>query len=449
MAVGITLQPNFYGMKVRLSLKTGLLLFCATLFFVPVYAQFLVDMIDTTVTEEKGLWAIYRKTDHLQISGYFQPQFQVAQSKGAESYSGGDFSRFSDNRFMMRRGRIRFDYAHFNEDGLPQAQVVFQFDGTERGVVIRDFWGRIYENKWQLLSFTTGMFARPFGYEVNLSSGDRETPERGRMSQILLKTERDLGLMTTFEPRKKSSPFRLLKLDIGVFNGQGLAGPEEYDGFKDVIGRIYLKPYPVSNKVSISAGASMLHGGIAQGSRYVYRMDGRNTSKSFEVDSSVTNVGARGPRRYFGVDGQIRFKTGWGKTELRSEYWWGKQTGLANQSNTPGEVVSQPYYIRSFQGGFFYFLQDLASPRHQFLVKYDFYDPNRFVRGEEIGAAAGNTQAGDVKYHTLGTGYLFHWNTHIKIVLWYDMVKNERTSLDGFTRDVADNVFTCRVQYKF
>ncbi len=63
---------------------------------------------------------------------------------------------------MLRRARIRFDYAHFREDGLPQAQVVFQFDGTERGVVIRDFWARFYENKWQLFAFTAGMFARPF-----------------------------------------------------------------------------------------------------------------------------------------------------------------------------------------------------------------------------------------------------------------------------------------------
>ena len=49
---------------------------------------------------------------------------------------------------MIRRGRIRFDYAHFNEEGLPQAQVVFQFEGSERGVAIRDFWGRYYENKF-------------------------------------------------------------------------------------------------------------------------------------------------------------------------------------------------------------------------------------------------------------------------------------------------------------
>ena len=51
---------------------------------------------------------------------------------------------------MLRRGRIRFDYVRFNKENKPQIQFVFQFDGTERGVFIRDFWGRIWENKWQL-----------------------------------------------------------------------------------------------------------------------------------------------------------------------------------------------------------------------------------------------------------------------------------------------------------
>jgi hypothetical protein len=93
-------------------MKVGVILIvcCCSLLALPVKAQFLVDLIDTTNAEEKGLWAVYRKTDHLQISGYFQPQFQIAQSKGVENYSGGDFSEFSDNRFMLRRGRLRFDY---------------------------------------------------------------------------------------------------------------------------------------------------------------------------------------------------------------------------------------------------------------------------------------------------------------------------------------------------
>ncbi len=436
-------------MKVKLSFYKVFLLVAAGFFIIPARAQFLVDMIDTTARSDKGLWAIYRKSDHLLISGYFQPQFQVAQSKGAKNYSGGNFAPLSDNRFMMRRARIRFDYAHFNAKGQPQAQVVFQFDGTERAVVIRDFWARFYENRWELFAFATGMFARPFGYEVNLSSGDRETPERGRMSQILVRTERDLGVMGTLEPRKKNSRIKLLKVDLGVFNGQGLTGPEEYDSYKDIIGKVSLKPFSLSKKVTLSAAASIFEGGLVQNSKYIYKEDKSNGGKSFKVDSSITNIGKKAPRRYRALDAQLKIKNGWGKTEFRAEYWWGKQTGAAAESNTPGLVLNEPYYIRDFNGGFFYFLQNVINDKHMLLFKYDFYDPNTNIKGKEIGIPNTNTHAGDVRFNTFGGGYMYTYNRHIKFLLWYDRIKNETTSLNGFTEDVEDNIFTCRVQFRF
>ena len=414
-----------------------------------VHAQFLVDMIDTTDARDKGLWAVYRETDHLQISGYFQPQYQVAQSKGVKNYSGGDFPANSNTRFMIRRGRIRFDYAHFNADGLPQAQVVFQFDGSERGVAIRDFWGRYYENKFQMFAFTAGMFARPFGYELNLSSSDRESPERGRMSQILMKTERDLGMMATFEPRKKSNPLRLLKFDAGVFNGQGLTGPEEYDSYKDFISRVSLKPYSLSKTVSLSAGLSFFEGGIVQNSNFIYQMGDGNSDKHFTVDSSVSNKGKKAPRKYRGLDAQLRIKNGWGKTELRGEYWWGTQSSSAEESTTPGTPLNQPYYIREFNGAFIYFLQNIFTEKHMLAFKYDIYDPNKKLSGKEIGLPGTNTHAGDIKYNTFGAGYIYFADAHLKFLIWYDVIRNETTQLNGYTSDIKDNIFTLRVQFRF
>jgi hypothetical protein len=140
-----------------------------------------------------------------------QPQFQVASAKGAKSFEGGDFPAEVNNRFMLRRGRIRFDYVHYAEKKGPSVHFAFQFDGTERGVYIRDFWGRVFENKWKLFSLTTGMFARPFGFETNLSSSDRESPERGRMNQLLMKSERDLGIMLSFDAKDKAGAINHLK----------------------------------------------------------------------------------------------------------------------------------------------------------------------------------------------------------------------------------------------
>ncbi|HUQ64675.1 MAG TPA: hypothetical protein VM101_00870 [Flavitalea sp.] len=433
-------------MKIGILLNKVFLLLLASLLAHDVSAQFLVDMIDTTVAAEKGLWAVFRKTDHLKISGYFQPQFQIAQSKGVKNFSGGDFPANSNNRFMIRRGRIRFDYAHFNADGLPQAQVVFQFDGSERGVFIRDFWGRYYENKLQLFAFTAGMFARPFGYELNLGSSDRESPERGRMSQILMKTERDLGMMATFEPRKKSNPLRLVKFDAGVFNGQGLSATEEYDSYKDFISRVSLKPFIISKNVSLSTGLSLFEGGIVQNTNAIYRM---GSSKDFTVDSSVSNIGKKAPRKYRGIDAQLKIKNIWGATELRGEYWWGTQTSSANESATPATLLNQPYYIRNFNGAFFYLLQNIINQHHMIALKYDIYDPNKRIEGNEIGLTGGNTHSGDVKFNTFGAGYIYFAEPHIKFVFWYDVIRNEKTLLDGYTSDIKDNIFTFRVQFRF
>ena len=436
-------------MKIGLMSNKPFLLVLSLFITQCVHAQFLVDMIDTTDARDKGLWAVYRESDHLQISGYFQPQYQVAQSKGVKNYSGGDFPANSNTRFMIRRGRIRFDYAHFNADGLPQAQVVFQFDGSERGVAIRDFWGRYYENKFQMFAFTAGMFARPFGYELNLSSSDRESPERGRMSQILMKTERDLGMMATFEPRKKSNPLRLLKFDAGVFNGQGLTGPEEYDSYKDFISRVSLKPYSLSKTVSLSAGLSFFEGGIVQNSNFIYQMGDGNSDKHFTVDSSVSNKGKKAPRKYRGLDAQLRIKNGWGKTELRGEYWWGTQSSSAEESTTPGTPLNQPYYIREFNGAFIYFLQNIFTEKHMLAFKYDIYDPNKKLSGKEIGLPGTNTHAGDIKYNTFGAGYIYFADAHLKFLIWYDVIRNETTQLNGYTSDIKDNIFTLRVQFRF
>src|SRR5690606_21083741 len=184
------------------SLRFLLLLFCSD---TGSAQQFLTDVMDTTNDKGRGIYALHKQTDRLKFGGYMQPQVQFAQAKGAEVYAGGDFSPNTTNRFMLRRGRIRIDYGHYNEKGNPLAVFAFQFDGTERGVNIRDFWGRFYENKLSLFYVTAGMFARPMGFEINYSSSVREAPERGRMSQILMKTERGMGVMLTANARNKTN----------------------------------------------------------------------------------------------------------------------------------------------------------------------------------------------------------------------------------------------------
>lgn len=411
------------------------------------HAQTLND-IDTTRGFGREFFRLYQKFEHIRFSGYLQPQFQAAESKGARSFNGGDYAPNVDNRFMLRRGRLRLDYALYNEKQQPRVFFVFQFDGTERGFVTRDFWGRIFENKLELFALTTGIFARPFGQEVLYSSSDRESPERGRMSQLLMKTERDLGAMLTIEPRWENHFLRQFKLDVGLFNGQGLAGPAEFDSRKDLITRLNLKSVKLPSGLRITAAVSMLMGGIRQNTATVFRMK----NGAFSPDSAGTNIGKVAPRQYFGADMQIRLPNRKGFTEFRAEYVAGKQSATKNTSETPGTVPLDskgdpaPLFIRSFNGAYFYFLQHLGSERHQLVLKYDWYDPNSAVSGNAIDATF--TWA-DMKYSTFGFGYVFYANPHLKITTWFDIVHNESTRLTGFEKDAKDNTFTTRVQYRF
>lgn len=414
-------------------------------------AQFLMDMIDTTTDMGKGLLNLYGRFDRLRIGGYIQPQFQLAQSKGARTFEGGDFAPNSNSRFMLRRARVRLDYVRSNKDFHPSMQFVFQFDANERGFTVRDVWARIFENKWEHMAFTTGMFARPFGFEINLSSQDRESPERGRMSQTLMKSERDLGAMVTFESRKKEYKWRYLKVDLGYFNGQGINGPGEFDGFKDFIGKVALKPFPISKSLQVSAAVSYLNGGIVQNSKFRYETQEVNGAKIMQVDSSLNNVGQKNPRRYKGVDAQLKWKHKWGATELRGEYWWGTQTASGLTSETPAVLLgaNEGYHVRQFNGLFFYFLQNIINSHHQIGAKIDWYDPNTEVKGMEIGQPGAGLGAANIKYTTYAFGYNHYLNENVKLMIWYSILNNEKTALEGYTDNLRDNILTCRLQYRF
>ncbi|HYK56151.1 MAG TPA: hypothetical protein VEV15_06700, partial [Flavisolibacter sp.] len=169
------------------------------------FGQRYLSDYDSSLFIRDTVRSLVNRFNNLSITGYIQPQYQVAQEKGIASYAGGNFQQFSDNRFMLRRARIKFDYIMPGKAGnFPAALFTFQFEATERDVNVRDMFVRIYEPSKHHFSLTAGLFARPFGYEVNLSSSFRETPERGRMSQILMPSERDLGAMVSYESQKNN-----------------------------------------------------------------------------------------------------------------------------------------------------------------------------------------------------------------------------------------------------
>lgn len=415
--------------------------------------RYLSDM-DSSFFIKDTVRPVIKRFENLRITGYIQPQYQVAQSEGAASYSGGNFSAFSKSRFMLRRARVKIDYVMPSKLRYPKALFSFQIDATERGVIVRDMFLKLFETKSNLFSVTAGLFARPFGYEVNLSSAFRETPERGRMSQILMPSERDLGVMLSHEPQDQKRKYSRFKFDIGFFNGQGLAGTTDFDSNKDLIARAVLKPN-TKNRIEFSSGISLLRGGWENGTKYVFESGAAaNGDKIFTVDSAESNLGDALPRHYYGADAQLKLKHKWGETEWRAEYWFGKQPGTSVSTSNPGTIpqvngVIAPAYLRQFDGIFLLFLQNIINTRHQLMVKYDWYDPNTKVTAKDIGKPGTNLTAADIKYSTLGLGYTYHINPQTKIILYYDIVKNEKTQLSGYIADKKDNILTCRLQFRF
>ena len=62
------------------------------------------------------------------------------------------------------------------------------------------------------------------------------------------------------------------------------------------------------------------------------------------------------------ADAQLKIKHGWGITELRAEYWFGTANIYMQLAlKRPPLLLTEPYYIRDFDGAFFYFLQNIVQ----------------------------------------------------------------------------------------
>jgi hypothetical protein len=428
----------------------------------------------------------------LKITGYIQAQYQKIDTSGMDSYAGGNFASQLDNRFAVRRGRIKFAY----ENQL--SQYVLQFDVTEKGLGIKDAYAAFTEPWTKSLSLWTGVFNKPFGYEIEYSSNTRETPERSRMYQVLFPGERDLGAKIVFQPWK-TSRFNYIKFDVGMFNGNGTN--TETDQYKDLIAHLTINKTFLDEKLKLGLGASYYNGGIRQVTKYVYSIGDVTTYnaytngtgiktdtataltslKAFRADSTGIS-GDKVKRQYYGLETQISYDWALGLSTLRGEYLWGSQPGLSTSSASFTALPTGDLYSRNFAGYYVNFVQNIGQTPLGFVVKYDSYDPNTDVSGNEIGLASkqfpknpvntikdasgavtrtysapiASTGSADIKYTTLGMGLMYKWNSNVRLTVYYDMVKNETTSnisnastLKDYANDRTDNVLTLRFQYKF
>ena len=434
-----------------------------------------IDTLNVKMEQVESDVSLIKK---LKFSGYVQAQWQKADTIGAPSVAGGNFSGY-DNRFQIRRARFKGSYSGEN------TQVVFQFDLKDDGSVkVKEAYGIYSEPFLKTLSLTAGIFNRPFGYEVEYSSSTLESPERSRIMQTLFPDECDLGAKLTIQAPKTSS-LNIVKLDVGLFNGNAITS--ETDKFKDIIAHLSVKKAVLNENLLLQGGVSYYNGGWANPKSNIYKYN--SDSLVFVLDPSFKN-GDKLKRNYLGLDAQATFSSVLGLTTIRGEYLWGTQTGTNSASKSPtGAVagtsdkttkivvrdtitkkdvpttytVSSPanFMIRDFSGGYVMFIQRIMQSKHELVVKYDWYDPNTKAAGDEIGkstiAANQKSSTGDIKFTTLGLGWNYYITSNLKFTVYYDMVSNEKTSkikgtgsgIDDYSKDLKDNVLTVRALYKF
>lgn len=469
----------------------------------------------------------------LTIGGYVQSQYQhffIPDSVGAATkyfaaFSGGNFvNRFTYDRFTIRRGRI--SVSHLGENH----KAVFSFDISERGLGVKDAYLDYTEPYFKAIKLTAGMFNRPFGQEIGLSSSKRESPERSRVVQTLFPNERDLGFGIGFKMPEESA-FSFFNLKAAIINGNGTA--YETDNYKDKLGRVGVDFSKEESKVQFKAGFSFYNGYInhiyepvdtvasnTTTKYYIYRFQdvedttGR-TKMAFVLDTTASKAagrtGAKVNRNYKGIDGELTLKSPFGKLIIRGEYIWGTQpvavtykdveqayiihTGMHTFSPTgPFMGVSWPMYdqpqpynpvpvgpvnkfhhtfIRKFNGGYLYFIQQIFDSPHQIVFKYDWYDPNTEIEGKDIvydEETYGNdptyvkpyVSPADIKFETFGIGFNYFFNDNLKLCFYYEHVQNEKAKIEayqgdirlgrmpspGFNGDIKDDVVTVRLQYK-
>lgn len=465
----IMLRKQKRNNSVKMLAMTGVLL-CAG----QAFGQLESFRLSDTSAFLKDLGVLRNKYSGLSFTGYIQTQYQIADTMGAVNYNGGNFQPSSNNRFFLRRARIRADYERRNKEGYLTSYFVVQFDGTDRGVNARDMFGRMYENKWHNFVLTGGLFNRPFGNELQYSSALRESPERGRMSQILMTVERDFGAMVSFSPQSQTNKWRFLNVDLGVFNGQGLTAAGsgnvanslmgEFDKYKDIIGRISLKKLPLNKakNILLSAGVSTLQGGWRGGSAWRFsNATDSNGNPVFKGEKNTSYIENKTPRTYYGADFQLQWNRKHGNVELRGETIFGTQSATYSTSQTPGTPPTMKsgapdsVCVRNFKGAYLYLLYKFYN-KHQLFVKYDVYDPNTKVSGMQISKAQGFSKT-DIRFNTLGLGYIYYFNENVKVVFYFENPVNEKTKIIdkqsdrtiNYGKDIKDKTYTVRLQFRF
>jgi phosphate-selective porin len=346
------------------------------------------------------------KLTKLKISGYVQAQFVNYQDGLLKNND-------ANNTFFVRRARIKFTYQA--TDGI---RFVLQPDFSTGNLSLKDAYAVASLPKLPSLALWAGQFNRP-NYEVEYSSSQREVMERSRVILNLYPSEREVGAKLEFTP--VTIP---LKLQMAVLNGNFTKDQlNDADSRKDIMARAtYSLKFPGAG-IGIDFGAHVYYGGLMAKNQYILNYEN-------VLDSTSSNTGSYMDKKWGGAEMQVYFDV-LGGLSLKGEY-------LAGKNAYAGDSKSNPNKTKDVSGYYVYLIKNIGK-KNQLAGRYDYFDPNTRLSGDAAGK--------DIYYKTLAVAWQYYLNDNIRLSAQYTLPKNETNAANP--KDIADNVFTLRLQAKF
>lgn len=389
-----------------------------------------IGWLDTTI---RTLVTNVDEMKNLKISGFIQAQYMSAARDGMASTLSGNFPDDAHNIFKIRRGRLKLNYT----SGI--ANYVIQFNGTESTFQLLDAYVELKEPYLKTFSLRAGIFKPNIDQELLYGSDLRYCNESARIVQKFFPAEYDVGAQLMIKHPKVP-----VSLTAGILNGTTIA--PENDNRKNFTARLLYDDKFNKEKVRVLVGFATYQGGVYQATPDVYTMQ----DNVFALDNNPENQGKQGKRNYYVAETTLEFKSPIGKTWFNGEYWFGEQTGSAMSVNSPGSArPTGASYLRPFQSFFGLLAHEIVNTNTALAVKFDYFDPNTKVSGNDIGISE-HTGVADITYTTLSCGIIFTPTKHLRFSAWYDIPTNETTQwVTGYTENRKENLFTLRMQVRF
>jgi len=341
------------------------------------------------------------KLTKIKISGYIQAQWQHSENPAV----------YPSNSFSLRRARIKIKYQ-------PYSGVAFVLEPnfSARSITLKDAYVQLNDPWINTFSLWAGQFKK-LNYEIEVSSSQLDVLTRSLIVKALYPGERGLGAKVQVAP-----PTRPFQFELAVFNGNenmvikneegDNINPKnaDFDPFKDIMGR-FVYHFRLGNIGGLDVGASGYYGWIKSNSTYLLNGD-------YTLDKIVT-VGQSMTRGWFGIEMQL-YLDFLGGMAVKGEYLIGvnaypgyvggttetdpaqislmNDTLFINNVTTTTSLIS-PCIRRNFMGGYICLVKNIGR-KNKFAVRWDYYDPNTNLSGNQIGVDLFDNSSSDSQTHT-------------------------------------------------